>query len=138
MIQENILLEALKSKGYKVNESVLLGEVKTLHKSLEEVLLEKSILSEEDLAKIKAEILKLPVKFFGKNETIDREILNIIDESAARNYKIACFAKDDKAIHVAALYPEDNKVFEAISFISRQLGLKPQLYVTTQSDLQRA
>ena len=137
MIQEDILLTALKQKGYKLNEEELKEESKLFHRALEEILIERNIIAEDALATIKGEILKLPTKIFDKKEVIGKEILNIVEESAARNYKLAVFNKDAEFVSVAALYPEDNKSFEAISFTAKQLGLKLKLYVTTYGGLQR-
>ncbi len=137
MIQEDILLEALKQKGYKLDSKELKEETQLFHKSLEELLVEKNLIAEDALAVVKGEILNLPVKIFDKKEVVDKNILNIIEESAARNYKVAVFNKDNDYVHIAALYPEDNKCFEAMNFIAKQLGVKLKLYVTTYSGLQR-
>lgn len=137
MIQEDILLESLKQKGYKLDAVGLKEETRLFHKSLEELLVEKNLIAEDALAIAKGEILNLPVKIFDKKEVVDKNILNIIEESAARNYKVAVFNKDNDCVHIAALYPEDNKCFEAMNFIAKQLGVKLKLYVTTYSGLQR-
>jgi hypothetical protein len=137
MIQEDILLTTLKQKGYKLNEEELKEEAKLFHRALEEILVERNVIAEDALANVKGEILKLPVKIFDKKEIITKDILNTMEESAARNYKLAVFNKDNEFVHVAALYPEDNKSFEAMSFIAKQLGLKLKLYVTTYDGLQR-
>ena len=137
MIQEDILLTSLKQKGYIFNEAELKEESKLFHKALEEIVVEKDIIAEDKLAQLKGEILNLPVKIFDKKEVVTREILNIIEESAARNYKLVVFGKDSEFIHIACLYPEENKSFEAINFTAKQLGLKLKLYVTTFSGLQR-
>lgn len=137
MIQEDILLESLKQKGYKLDAIGLKEETRLFHKSLEELLVEKNLIAEDALAIAKGEILNLPVKIFDKKEVVDKNILNIIEESAARNYKVAVFNKDNDYVHIAALYPEDNKCFEAMNFIAKQLGVKLKLYVTTYSGLQR-
>jgi len=137
MIQEDILLEALKQKGYKLDSKELKEETQLFHKSLEELLVEKNLIAEDALAVVKGEILNLPVKIFDKKEVVDKNILNIIEESAARNYKVAVFNKDNDYVYIAALYPEDNKCFEAMNFIAKQLGVKLKLYVTTYSGLQR-
>jgi|GEM_PF-2718714 len=137
MIQEDILLTALKQKGYKLKEEELKEESKLFHRALEEILIERNIIAEDALATIKGEILNLPVKIFDKKEVVGKDILNVIEESAARNYKLAVFNKDAEFVYVAALYPEDNKSFEAVSFTAKQLGLKLKLHVTTYEGLQR-
>lgn len=107
-------------------------------KGIEEVLLEDSIIKEEELANIKGEILNLPVKFFDKKEIISKDILNVVEESSARNYKLVVFAKDDKSLSVAMLHPDDEKALEAINFVAKQLQIKLNIFVTTESQLQKA
>jgi len=107
-------------------------------KGIEDVLLEDSIIKDEELANIKGEILNLPVKFFDKKDVITKEVLNIIEESSARNYKLVVFDKKDSEISVAMLHPDDEKALEAINFVAKQLQSKLKIFVTTENNLQKA
>jgi hypothetical protein len=107
-------------------------------KGIEEVLLEDSIIKDEELANIKGEILNLPVKFFDKTDIIAKEVLNIVEESSARNYKLVVFDKKDSEISVAMLHPDDEKALEAINFVAKQAELKLKIFITTENNLQKA
>jgi hypothetical protein len=101
-------------------------------------LLEDRVLNEQDLMKIKAEILNLPTKTFDKDDVLSKDVLNIIEESSARNYKLVVFDKKDNEISVAMLHPDDENALSAINFIAKQNQYKIKNFVTTESDLQKA
>jgi hypothetical protein len=88
--------------------------------------------------KVKSEILNLPVKVFDKNVAITKEIINIIEESSARNYKLVVFDKQNNEISVAMYHPDDEKAMEAINFIAKQAQSKLKVFVTSESNLQKA
>lgn len=138
MIQWNILFSSLKNKGLQFDEKKLLEDAKIFRKSIEDVLLEDGIVKEEELVKVKSEILNLPIKIFDKQEIISKEIINVIEESSARNYKLVVFDKKDNEISVAMYHPDDEKASEAINFIAKQMQHKLKIFVTTESNLHKA
>ncbi len=138
MIQWNILFSALKNKGFKFDEKKVLEDAKIFRKEIEDVLLEDRVLNEQELMKVKAEILNLPTKTFDKDDVLSKDVLNIIEESSARNYKLAVFDKKNNEISVAMLHPDDENALSAINFIAKQDQYKTKLFVTTESDLQKA
>lgn len=137
MIQHSILFNNLKEKGYKFDEKTVVQEAKMFRKTIEDVLLENNIIKDKELAKVKGEILSLPVKFFEKNEIVAKDVLNIVEESSARNYKLAVFNKTEKDFSVMMLNPDDEKSLEAINFISKQKQLNLKIFVTTSESLQK-
>jgi hypothetical protein len=137
MIQHSILFTNLKEKGYKFDEKSIVNDSKMFRKSVEEVLLEDNIIKDIELANIKGEILNLPVKIFEKKETVSKDILNIVEESSARNYKLAIFDKTEKELFVMMLSPDNEKAMEAINFIAKQKQLQLKIFITTEESLQR-
>lgn len=138
MIQWNILFSALKNKGFQFDEKKVLEDAKIFRKSYEDVLLEDGIVKEEELMKIKSEILNVPIKIFDKKEVISKEILNVIEESSARNYKLVVFDKQGNEVSVAMYHPDDEKALEAINFIAKQNQFKLKIFITTEGNLQKA
>jgi hypothetical protein len=138
MIQWNILFSSLKNKGFQFEEKKVLEDAKIFRKSIEDVLLEDGIVKEEELMNIKAEILNLPIKVFDKKDSISKEILNTVEESSARNYKLVVFDKKDNEISVAMYHPDDERALEAINFIAKQSQAKLKIFITTESNLQKA
>ncbi len=133
------ILEALLKKGL-INQVIaqrLQKEAEILGKNIEESILERKIVDEDTLLKIKSEIYKLPIKKLAKDETISEDILKLIPQDSAKNYNIAAFAKEGNTLHVAALYPEDPKVQDVLRFLSQKLQLNIAFYLIKRSDLKR-
>lgn len=88
-------------------------------KKIESVLLEKKIVSEDELIKLKAYILGVPfVNLEG--EEVPPETLKIIPEPIARRYNIVAFRKKGKDLEVAMTDPED---LQTIEFIKKKANL---------------
>ncbi|KKP67676.1 MAG: Type II secretion system protein E (GspE) [Candidatus Moranbacteria bacterium GW2011_GWE2_35_164] len=85
------------------NEKKLMGDL----------LLEKKLISKEELGKLYAYILGNPFVDISK-ETIAPEILKIIPEPIAKKYKIVAFDKSDSNLKVAMLNPDDLQTIEFI------------------------
>ena len=90
-------------------------------KSIGDVLLEKGVLSEDDLRRSQAYILGIPFVDL-KNEQLDFDVLSLIPEPIARNHNIIAFRKKgEDSLEVAMLDTED---LAAIDFIKKKTGLK--------------
>lgn len=86
---------------------------------VDEVLIEKKIVSEEQLIKLKAYILGIPFVSLEK-ENIPLEVLQIIPEPIARKYSIVAFRKNGQELEVAMTDPED---IQTIEFIHKKANL---------------
>jgi len=95
-------------------------EAKKTNQKLEKILLDKKIVSEEELIKLKAYILGIPFVDL-KKEVIPKEILYIIPEPLAKKHNIVAFRKRGNELEVAMLDPED---LQTIEFIKKKTGLK--------------
>ncbi len=137
MIQEELFLSTLIQKGLLSDEQArqILLEIKSTNKRAEEIIVEKNLVDEKNLAQVKSELFKLPVKFFSKNETIPQTILNIIPEDTARHYKFIAFNKEGNNLEIGMVYPDDLKAQEAVKFIASRLNLNLKVYLITLSDL---
>ena len=111
-------------------------EVETLGKKEEEVILEKKILSEEELFSIKSEILKIPLKKIEAKE-ISPEVLIEIPEETANFYKVVPISKKGKILEVGMVYPEDLDALEAIKFLARKKNLEMKIFLITPSDFRK-
>jgi len=126
------LIEKLVEIGVLKKERALelVAEAKNLNKKIEEIILEKKLLSEEELFELKAKLLNLPLK-----KQIDKEIpldiLKIIPEETAKYYKIVPLSKEDKTLNIGMVYPEDLKAQEAINFLSRVQNFNFKIFLIT-------
>ncbi|MCX6737516.1 MAG: GspE/PulE family protein [Candidatus Parcubacteria bacterium] len=117
--------------------SLLEKEVNPSGSNIEELLLNQKVLSENELTIVKGKYFGLPVKTFLPQDTIPQDVLALIPEDAARNYKVISLAKDKSDLSIGMLHPEDLRAQEAIKYIAKRLHLGIKVYVVTQSDLKR-
>jgi type IV pilus assembly protein PilB len=134
-----MIVEELVKRGIltKEKESELKKEIETLGKREEEVILDKKVLSEDELFSLKSEILKIPLRKFEPKEILP-EVLKEIPEETANFYKIIPLTKKDKVLEVGMVYPEDLDAIEAIKFLARKKNFETKIFLITLSDFKRA
>jgi len=132
------LIDELLKKGLLKKKQVkeIQQEIKSPDKTVEEVLLDKKILPEEELFKLKSEQLGIALE---KNlpEKIPVEILEFIPRDSAEHYRMIPLAKKDKNLVVAMVYPENLKAQEALNFLSRQRNFTYRIVLITLSSFNR-
>lgn len=69
---------------------------------------------------------------------ITRDIVNILPQDLAENYKLVVFGKQDKTLRVALTNPAELKGQEAVEFIARQNGLNVEYYLTSLASFNQA
>ena len=109
-------------------------EAEKLKKPLEEVILSKRLISEEELRRLIAYIRGIPLVNLEK-ETIDQKILNIIPEPTARKNNIIAYKLSGRDLEVAMLDPDD---IQTIEFIKKKSGLKVLPRFTSQASIKAA
>ncbi|HOM33008.1 MAG TPA: ATPase, T2SS/T4P/T4SS family [Candidatus Paceibacterota bacterium] len=137
MIPNKTIIELL-IKNQKIDQAIadkLLKESQSLNKSVEEILYERNIISEKDLAQIKGDYYKIPVKYFTKEDIIPNEILNIIPEDVARTHQMIAFKKEGDTLHVAMFHPDNLQAQDVLKFIAKQQKVNIAVYLITKSDL---
>ncbi len=107
-------------------------------KSIEEVILEKKAVKEDELFKIKSELVKFPLKE-ELVEKITPEVLSIIPRESVEFYKmVPLFLNKKKGIlEVGMVFPEDTQAQEALKFLVRQYKFKPKIFLISLSDFQK-
>lgn len=101
---------------------------------LEDILLEKDLISDENLGRTIADLFSLPL--IRLNEiTISPDILNIIPEVVAKKQKIIVFKKDKQGIHIAMQDPTNLQIKD---FIEKKTGLPVIRYAATKRDVENA
>ncbi|MCB9798632.1 Flp pilus assembly complex ATPase component TadA [Candidatus Nomurabacteria bacterium] len=136
MFHEKELLEILKS-DFELSEADLkknLEDAQKQKKDLDTFLVDEGIVDETELYSKLAEALK--VKFVPlKGQEIKKEVLNLIPAPLAQTHHIIAFAKTSESISLAMLDPDD---IQTIEFIRRKLGLVPEVFLTTPTDIKDA
>ena len=96
------------------------------------VLIDKKAVNEEELTKIKADFLGIPyIKL--KDKLISNEILEEIPEKAALFYKFIPFEKDNEAIKIAMVNPNNIEALDALKFISIRHKINTKIYLISKS-----
>ena len=138
MIPNKTLLELL-VKNNKIDQATadkLLKDSQTLNQSVEEIIYERNLVSQNEIAKIKSEYYKIPTKYFTKEDIIPNEVLNIIPEEVARTHQMVAFKKEGDTLHVGMLFPDDQQAQDILKFIAKQRKLNIAIYLVTKSDLE--
>lgn len=103
------------------------------NKDFGRILVDRKIISDADLAKLKSEIYKLPIIELEKIE-LNREALKEIAEDVVTFYRIAPFGKDGNTLKVGISNPEDINALEALKFIAQNKGLGIEKYIISYKD----
>ena len=130
------LLQELFGNGLlnEENKNKLQKELETTKKTEEEIILERKIVSEEYLFNLKSKISKISLKKV-KAEEIPLDVLKLIPEEAAINYKMVPLAKNGNVFAIGMVYPEDVTAQSALRFLSRQENFSYQIFLITFTDL---
>ena len=128
------IVEFLISEGIISREQAenIISESKEAGKDIFNVILDKKLAGEEELAKAKADFLGVPYINL-EEETISGEALDEIPEESAAYYGFIPFEKKGKSVKVAMANPGDIEAQEALKFISEKHNLKTEVYLVSQS-----
>lgn len=115
----------------------LIKESSQTKKSFEELVLAKKIIDEEKLTKVKGELLNISyIDLSG--EIIVSETLRLISKEVAENYQIIAFKEIDRELYVGLVDPQNFKAIEAIEFLTREVALKPKIFIISFSSFKKA
>ena len=102
--------------------------------TLQETLVEKDVITDENLGILISDFLKLPFIVLAKT-TIAPDVFNIIPEKMARKKKVIPFAKDTTGVKIAMADPSNK---ELIEMISKKIGLPVTTFLATEQDISNA
>lgn len=134
------LVQQLVKKNILTNEQAVEVDsaMKGTAKTVEEIILDKKIISEKELFQTKSEIFNVPfqAEFL---ETISKEVLSIIPKESADFYKMIPLRIQRKGsiLDVGMVYPENHQAKEALNFLARQHHLQVKAYLLTISDFKK-
>lgn len=98
----------------------------------EDFLLEKKVITEQQLLEFKSEEFGAPIVDLHDQE-IPVEILNLVPEPIAHRNKVISFAKTDKEVSLAMTDPSDIQTRE---FIKKKTGLEIKAFLIGKSSLE--
>ncbi|HSX16907.1 MAG TPA: GspE/PulE family protein [Patescibacteria group bacterium] len=105
------------------------------HVPLQELAIHSNLVSEHDLTKFYADEIDVPYTDLRADE-IDHEVLNLVPERIARQYRAVLFGTDKDGTKKLAMDDPDD--IQAINFFQRQLGGQLKIHVAPASSIQAA
>lgn len=132
-IDQEKLIELLKKNGLITDDKVveILDFAKNSRLSVEEALIEKDIITDEQLGMLIADYYEIPFVTLSKLSIPD-DVARIVPERVARKQKIVAFARDEKGIKLAMADPSNKEIQE---MISRKTGQNVVPYFATERDI---
>lgn len=129
------LLKALVDKNLldQATADRLVRESSVVRKEVEDIISDRHLVGELDIAKTKSEILKVPYKKIQTDE-IGKDILSLIPEETARNYKLVPLSKSGDMLVVGMVNPDDSKAQDVLRFIAKQSKTSLGVFLITPSD----
>ncbi len=99
--------------------------------SFTQALLEKSVISDENLGLLISDHLKIPFTILSKL-SIPTDVFHIVPERIARKQKVIAYARDKNYVKLAMMDPQNTAVRE---MIEKKTGLKTQVSLSTEQDI---
>ena len=110
------------------------NEAGTEDRRLEELLIARGV-SEDAILAAKGEVLGLPIRRIKEVGRIPFDILKSIPEESARHYQMIPLGLKDKILEVGMVNPENTEAKEALRFISSRMGVGTKIFLISLSDL---
>lgn len=131
----DVTVAKLLEQGGKTSPDALTAlkeEAERSKRTLQELVIEKAVISEVDLTKAYAELSGIPFIELNPND-LESEVLTKIPERIARQYNAILFKIDEDAtMHLAMDDPDD---VQAVNFIQKQIGTNTKLYLASRENI---
>ncbi len=132
------LVEKLLSKSGSISKqqvAALRGQENGNKLPLQDLVIRNNLLSDKELTQLYADEIEVPFTELKAGE-IKHDVLKLLPERIARQYKAVVFDVDDKDTKQVAM--EDPDDIQALNFLNKQLGHKIKIHITTAALLQAA
>src|SRR3989338_9314937 len=104
---------------------------------LNDLILSRKLLDEEELAKAKAAFYYIPYANLRKN-ILTVEVLALIPQESMNFYNIAPFELKDRVLKVAITDPSNLAALEALEFLGQKQNLQVQLFLASTASVDTA
>src|SRR3989338_6681570 len=131
LVDELIRMGKVTNKDAQVYENLAQKE----DKEFGMILVEKDVVSANDLLEIKSKLYHLPIIKLEEIQ-LDTVALKELSEDVVSFYKIAPFAKEGDVLKIGIINPEDVDALEALKFLASDKGLKIEKYIIDYRDFE--
>ncbi|MSR73816.1 MAG: hypothetical protein EXS60_02070 [Candidatus Pacebacteria bacterium] len=136
-MDEHALIQALVD-GQFLSQSqgdALLRESVAISKRAEDIMYDRRLVAETEVARAKSVILNIPYTKVS-TEGITPELIKMVPEETVSTYKAAPLSRQGDMLVVGMVHPDDLKAQEALRFIAKRNRVSLGVYVITPSDLE--
>ncbi len=112
-------------------------EAKETGKKAEDIVVDKKIIDSEKLVETQAKSRGLPYASLLETD-IPKDVLNIISQEVAQNYRVICFNKEKNRIDVGIMNAGNLKATEAINFLAAKEGYQIKYYLISEDSFNKA
>lgn len=128
------LLKTLVQKGKLTQKQVreINEKVVETGKRAEELIISENLIDENELFRLKAEMLDMPL-IQEVPKSISSDILSLIPRDSAEYYSFIPIGRQDDLIEVGMIYPQDIQAKEALKFLSRRSGFDYKVFLIPPS-----
>ncbi len=136
-VSDSLVEKLLKQTGkFSADQLKSLHEqVETEKRPLQDIVVQTNIMTETDLTKLYADEIDVPYAEFTVGD-VPREILQLIPEHVARQYRTVAFSVDKSGVVFVAM--EDPDDIQAINFLQKQLGKPIRVHIAPASAVESA
>lgn len=136
-MDEKKLLKALVDGGFFSAEQAerVAKRAASLGKSAEELIYDERLVAEEEVAKAKSQLLKIPYRKIDP-DAVGEELLRMIPGETARNYKAVPLVLDKGTLIVGMVNPTNLRAQEALRFLAKEQKVSLGVYLVTPSDVE--
>lgn len=135
MSERKSLEDILKEKGILTDEQLSLVKLEKVDtdKEVEDIVKSHGWANEDQIFAAKAQLLNVPFVSLEEKE-VNREVLSLIPESVARQYLLVPFEEEEGSLKVAMRDPLDLQVKE---FLEAKTGLEIKPFLAVPSEIER-
>ncbi|MEK9201551.1 MAG: hypothetical protein AAB944_01115 [Patescibacteria group bacterium] len=112
------------------------NEIKKTEQTEEEVILKYKLIDEDSLFKMKSKVIAKPL-LKPKAEEVPLDVLELISEEVALNYKMTPIFKKGNVVGIGMVYPENILAQNALRFLNRKENFTYEIYLISFSDLDK-
>ncbi len=113
--------------------SGLESEAQKNEREFGQVLIDKGLLTDEQLLDLKSQLYRLPIINLQETE-LNKEALKEVSEEVVSFYKVGPLDKEDNILKVGITNPEDLNALEALKFVAANKGLTLDKYLISYRD----
>ncbi len=127
-IVDSLMVRLLQKNGVADPQiAALQSQATTAKKTLQEMALKAKLINEYQLTKLYAQEIEVPFVEFNPKD-IKKEVLNLLPERLARQYRAVVFNVDEHGTSEVAM--EDPDDVQARTFLQQQLGNNIRIHIT--------